>query len=170
MGRILLVAVLLAALVRPVASQPARPDAYLIVSGERVGPVKLGMNITEVTSVLGTPKSTQGRPDGSVVYRWYELKGEGGVGLRATRTGEVYRIWVANNTRYATKEGIRVGSSEAEIRVALGEPTKTEENHDDKDMELSYDNLGIVFVINLDPKYTYYKHAYWIEITAPKNL
>ncbi len=169
MNRILLAAVMLVTLAQPAASQPVAPDAYLIVPGESVGSVKLGMNITEVTSVLGTPKSTQGRPDGSVIYRWYEFKGEGGIGLRATRTGEVYRIWVANNTRYATKEGIRVGSSEAEIRVALGEPTKAEEDHDSKDMELSYDNLGVAFTINLDPKYTYYKHVYWVEISAPKN-
>jgi hypothetical protein len=113
----------------------AQDPQRLIMPGVGIGPLVLGMNITDVVKVMGTPKFTQARANG-VVYAWFEhvslpsgrAKGDGGLYALCTETGEVVRVGAYLDNRYKTTEGLGVGSSDKEVRKALGDPTRTRQD------------------------------------------
>ncbi len=87
-----------------------------------------------------------------------------GLGVRATKAGKVFRIWVQDNDRYLTKEGLRIGSTEAEVRAALGAPSSVENDYEQHDKILWYEPLGVVFFINDDPAQAFYNAVYAIGV------
>ncbi len=153
----------------PPAVQQAQADPFLIQPGQSIGSIRLGLHVEAVTSLLGGPhKRAKQYADGSVSYYWYEAPKYEGIGVRATRTGEVYLIWVQGKPEYSTKERLHVGSREAEIKAVLGEPSKTEDDSKNQTKELVYDSLGIWFDINLSADYSYYNAVYQIGVVQPK--
>ncbi len=123
------------------------------------------MHIQDIVARLGSHKQIQSSTDGSVVYRWYEPPENRGLGVRTTRTGEAFLVWVLNDPRYATKERLRAGNTEAEISAALGEPSRirnVESPQRGKDLE--YSTLGISFSINLEPRITFYNSVFGIGV------
>jgi hypothetical protein len=54
--------------VPPTQTPPASADAMLISPGHGVGPIRIGMSISEAVSLLGVPKVTHGSADGSTNY------------------------------------------------------------------------------------------------------
>jgi hypothetical protein len=124
------------------------------------------MSIEEVTGILGRPKGSRGRPDGTVAYYWFDPNAsiKIGLGAWAAKTGRVFRIWVQNNDRYLTKEGLRVGRTETEIRRALGAPSSVENDSEQHDKILWYEFLGVAFFINQERAQAFYNAVYAIGV------
>lgn len=86
-----------------------------IVPGERVGSFRLGMSSGELKRQLGPPSRT--RPnDVSQVWTYTRLGLEFDVGRDGVDSIRVL------SPRYATVEGIKVGTGLAEVKAALGPP------------------------------------------------
>lgn len=91
-------------------------DDNLIVPGQRVGKVYLGMPLSQLYKEMGTPDMAAGKQS----YSLYDYKAKG------------MRIWVDANgvttisawsTSLHTAEGLHVGSSDIEVRSKLGFPS-----------------------------------------------
>lgn len=124
-------------------SQPQAPSTseavvpFLIVPGQSVGPVTLGRPIREELVRFGPAKSMTQLGDGTRMYRWFEPPSNTGIGVRTNQNGTVLIVWVLNDARYATKEGLHVGSTEAEVLSALGAPTRVESDSQAKTPQAS---------------------------------
>jgi len=99
----------------------ATANDTLIVPGCRIGPIAVGMTEADLLRAIGSPERSS--PLGShqgVSVTIYEYEGRG---LRAWVRGDrVNEVWTSD-ARYATEKGVKVGSSELELRVALGQPS-----------------------------------------------
>ena len=156
------------------SSRPVPPGStveanpFLIVPAQSLGPVGLGMSIRGETARLGASKGTADLGDGTVMYRWFEPPSNSGIGVRTAQNGMVLRVWVLNDERYRTKEGLHVGSTEAEVRAALGNPTAIDINVQGKTRTLIYDSLGVWFSIQLDRQYRFYDAVFDIGVMPKK--
>lgn len=113
----------------------AQTDAgHLIVPGTRIGPVKIGMTITEATGIMGTPKSTRKDADGNLWFVWFEnvflgpataRSGGSGVYVVCSPQGEVLRVIVHDDPQYRTQNGAHTGMTEPELRAVMGAPLRT---------------------------------------------
>ena len=146
----------------------AQSRIHSVVGGQGIGPVKLGMTIKDFSAIIGPSKSTERMNDGTTVYRWFGPPENVGVGIRVTPAGTVYRIWVLNDPGYVTKEGLHVGSTEAEVRAALGGSFKLLMNSQTRIKTLVYDALGLWFGIQLDERYTFYNTVFEIGVKQPQ--
>lgn len=91
------------------------PDDHLIVPGQRIGPVKLGMS-DKALFKLSLPSTTTG---GST---WMIYQYPGFVIYVANRTHKVVGIELVGDTSYHTAEGVRIGLSLQDVEAALGPP------------------------------------------------
>jgi len=145
----------------------AQTVSWSVVPGQSIGPVRLGMDIRDVAAVLGPEAGSSNLPDGSVVHRWLAPPKNVGFAVRASRTGKVYRIWVLNDGRYATKERLHAGSPEAEVRAALGRPSEVTMNSQGGFKTLWYDSRGIWFSIQLNSRYTFFNSVFEVGVMQP---
>jgi hypothetical protein len=144
-------------------------DPFLIWPGQSIGPISLGMQIQEGIARLGPSKGVQELDDGTVMYRWFEPPRNVGIGARVSPAGVVLRVWVLNDQRYRTKEGeLHIGSTEAEVRAALGNPTRVEVNAQGETKILMYESLGLWLSIQLDQQFTFYNTVFDIGVLQPK--
>src|SRR5579864_334179 len=143
---------------------PDLATVYVIQPGHAIGPVTLGMTVKDAEAKLGPNKGAQKAPDGTAVYRWFEPPKNTGIGARVTQNGTVERMWVLNDNRYATREGLHIGSTEVEVRAVLGAPSKVIDNPQTKTRELLYDKLGLWFIIQLNEQFIYYNQVFDIGI------
>ncbi len=102
----------------------AMSRAWVIVPGEAIGPIRLGMSRDEVRAAVGEPERTS-------LGGWEYLSGGYAVLFSTPRQtvsailggdagyphGELAKAFVAR-----TREGIGMGSTRAEVIAALGEP------------------------------------------------
>jgi cell division septation protein DedD len=136
----------------------------LIVPGQGVGPVQLGRPIRDQLARLGPTKGISQLGDGTRMYRWFEPPSNTGIGVRTNQNGMVVMVWVINDARYATKEGLHVGSTEAEVVSALGAPTRVEANAQAKTKTLIYESIGSWFSIQLDQQLNFYNTVFDIGV------
>ncbi len=109
----------------------AQSGQFTIHPGVGIGPIRLGMNVQrDVVPLIGGWKDSSTSSDGTLYYAWFEhykdssgVNHGGGVGLWA-RQGVVDRMYVYHDPRYVIR-GVHTGSSEAQVRSALGEPLRT---------------------------------------------
>ncbi|HKV45193.1 MAG TPA: fused MFS/spermidine synthase, partial [bacterium] len=139
-----------------------------IVPGRRIGPVELGTDLRDVVAILGPQMRIGTLPGGNTVDVWFAPPKNVGMGVRATGTGKVYRIWVVNNGRYMTKEHLHAGSTEAEVRAALGKPSSVTMDSRTATKILSYDFLGEWFAIQLNARYSLYNEVFEIGVLSPR--
>ncbi len=110
------------------------------------------MALQDVVALLGRAKETVARSGVGVDYLWYAAPGGSGVGVRTTDAGIVRQIWVVNDAAYRTAQGLHVGSTEAEVRAALGAPSWTiAVASSDKSTTLMYETLGLWFTVRPSP-------------------
>ena len=132
---LLCVLVLFATSTVPTVAQQAVSDRFLITPGLGIGPIRLGMNITEAVSILGTPKVTRGLPDARTLYLWFEdvslgngmsrtIPNANGLFVGAVPSGEIARVIAHYAPQYSTSNGLHTGIREAQVRATLGEPHK----------------------------------------------
>jgi hypothetical protein len=105
------------------APSPVRPTPFAapvdnrVVSGQRIGPIALGMTAAEVLDRMGPP--VRGFPDGAnSVANWPKLE------AYFFKSEWVYQVITQDET-YVTPEGIHVGTSEFEVTTRLGKPWRS---------------------------------------------
>jgi len=121
----------------PPKASPSSPAAAsemllhdrLIIPGERVGPILLGMPLRKLVEVVGEPVSSStsripaGR--GAMMYRYADPDASpDGAMLVMVREYDqaVYSIQIDRIESFQTREGVRFGSSEALVRASFGKP------------------------------------------------
>ena len=125
----------------------------LIVPGERIGRLELGDKLEEVVSLLGTGVSRgQGFQSGTTAHTWDPI----GLWLIADdSTGVILWISVEGGPsaspnfwiELATREGLRLGSTEEEVLAVMGNPARTASDGVAK--SLHFDQRGIRFTLPL---------------------
>lgn len=127
------------------ATAPADPPVFdnLIVPGKRIGPLSPGMSAADLFRVLGPP-------DSSIRYFNSHIWGKRWVVLD-TSTNRAERV-STSDPRDATREGLRVGSTELEMTAKLGAPTG--EKYDKPVEAMNYCYSGIEFNYHQSDKIT----------------
>jgi hypothetical protein len=131
----LMTTILLAA----VAAGAAAPAAFLIVPGQRVGPIVLGMRMVQVFQYLGPPAG-RARAEATGKFFWPDR----GITVRVDFDGRVEAIFV-EHPEYRTAQGVGVGSALEEVVRAFGPTDQVQE--DRTTLVLAYPRLGISFAI-----------------------
>jgi len=118
-----------------------------IVPGERIGRLRLGGKLEEIISVLGkaVPRGP-GIRKGTTTYTWDPI----GLWLIADNAaGDI--IWISVEVGenpwggLATREGLRLGSTEEQVLAAMGKPARTVSDGFAK--SLYFDQQGIRFTL-----------------------
>lgn len=92
----------------------------LIVPGERIGPIVLGMSQADVLKILGEPLQSIIHTDGHSSYEYKDFW------VYISSDSRVYRV-TTNSPEYTTADGIRVGMTEPEVRAKWGKPKRMED-------------------------------------------
>jgi hypothetical protein len=116
---------------------------FLIVPGERVGDLRIGEDFSTVNSRLGN--ATAKRDLGMFTINAYQPSKT--VVAVHNRNNQIFSVMTAN-PEYRMANGIKPGSSEADVRKAFGEPE--EERNDEEYKQLFYLSKGVVFQIEDD--------------------
>ena len=106
-----------------------------VIPGVRVGPMFLDMPLRKMIEVFGEPVSGTnsripgGRP--ALLYRYPDPDAADGAILVMVREHDqtVYSIQVERVEGFQTREGVRLGSSEALVRASFGKPQSVGEMH-----------------------------------------
>jgi len=127
-------AVLATASFRIALAEPSNVSPYRITPGQGIGALQLGMNIVDAVKLLGSPRTTSANLDGTILYRWYDavqltantVTTGSGTGLEAvaTNTGGIIQVTAHYDPRYATSSSVHDGMTEAQVRAAMGPPSR----------------------------------------------
>jgi outer membrane protein assembly factor BamE (lipoprotein component of BamABCDE complex) len=176
-----LVLVLVVAMLATGVAVAQSTDDLLIVPGERIGPLKLGMSVTDVSKLFGTPRPATTKlvsvvipiPDGGTAFSWEpsaESKQHGaksqGFGVITDQGGMVYEVQSPFDTRYHTDGGLRVGSKARDVVAAFGEPSR--QKIDGHEKFYIYDARGIAFLIQNDRTVWNYELVNGVWVFAPR--
>lgn len=97
------------------ATGPLTLDDDLVVPGERIGEVQIGMPLSTLLAVKGAPLSTQ--PISGTDATTYTFPD----GLTVGAHDEVYWI-IAEDARFHTSTGVRPGAEQIFARASFGKP------------------------------------------------
>lgn len=119
------------------ATAPLTLNDDLIVRGERVGDVEIGMTLAQLLALKGTPMQTI--PIRGTAATTYAFDG-----LIVAAHDEVYWI-IATDPRFRTDRGLSVGAEQIWARGAYGEPecvasTNDKTTYDYEDFYFEVDN------------------------------
>jgi len=116
----------------------------VVVPGERVGWMKLGMKFDNVTKRLGNDYKTAGSNPSDLMFPKYQLT------FSLSGNKETVQGIGVMNSDYRTDAGIQVGSTEAQVVSAYGNPDSTESPRGGSCRILRYNARGITFVMSRD--------------------
>lgn len=140
---------------------------HAVLPGEGIGVVRLGMGIQDALAALGPAKSTQALPDGAR-YEWFAPPANRGIGVRATPSGVVYRVWALNDDQYAIADRVHIGSTESDARAVLGAPAQALVDTSSGTKTLTYPSLGLWVTIQTDQRYAFYGRIFEIGVSKPE--
>lgn len=131
----------------PPSTEPTFND-YLIVPGVRIGSVSIGMTGKQLLDVMGSPESALNYTDGAA----YHYPGNFGVVLE-NATQQVVRV-TATESSYETKDGLKTGQTELEMRTMLGNPDETINAGNDQNpyYRNCYDKKGMAVYVDWNGK------------------
>ena len=89
----------------------------LIVAGQRVGPIRIGMTATELYKAMGDPTSTYETNSGLTIYSY----GDADALTAQCWDGRVRTVGVSSS-EYKTAQGVRVGDSQLALLAKMGQP------------------------------------------------
>jgi hypothetical protein len=145
---------------------PARAgtDAqHLIRPGVGIGPITLGMPLADVVAILGAPYYERGAILGvlsvaaETEYCWIDVRSDqlvtGGLCVETTKKRIVIAVSVVGDGSYQTAEGLHTstykngdilqGSTEINVRTALGPPIREDNSRDPEFRRLIYKGLTV---------------------------
>lgn len=151
-------------------------DTFLISTGERIGPLRVGMTLAEAEATMRRPKSTFTLPNGEdTIHTWFAtvrnadgtvaMGGAGGLYAVVDASGKIRQVGAHYAPRYMTSNGLHTGVPESTVRAILGEPPDVypQEGYH----ELAYPALGITCSIVDDQRIRGYKTVYEIVVYPP---
>ncbi|HEV2173615.1 MAG TPA: hypothetical protein VGR71_08610 [Nitrospira sp.] len=143
----------------PAPPKQLPPNDDLIVPGNRIGPVAIGMTSKQVLEAKGTPGDSTFRYTDAAVYPYDQ--NEYSVVVDDV-TQQVWRVETSSD-EYRTAEGVGVGQSELEMRANLGNPNSAtnEDNADPPTFLYCYDK-GLAI-------YTFRGKIFKISVFNPGN-
>jgi hypothetical protein len=106
------------ALTTIIVAEPIAQQAqdHLIVPGERIGPISIGMSTKQLFAVMGDPNATNGGHS----YTWGS-KESGELSASTDLNGVV--TWITTtHPAFATSDAVQVGSSSLMVMATLGRP------------------------------------------------
>lgn len=120
--------------IAPASAQTLLTDT-VIVPGERIGPITLGMTEAQLIQAAGQPdqRLMQGRDN---LYSWGLLT------ARIPAGGPGVDEIVVMDTRYLTAQRFHVGSTDAAVTANFGQPTKR--SNQSGLITLDFDGISIV--------------------------
>jgi hypothetical protein len=157
-------------LVTPVA---AAPDQFLITPGVGIGPIKLGMPLSEVFARLGSPSSVDTIRAHDVEtytnYVWKEVtyRPQLIVQTRASKPNQVFSIWMLFDRRYNSVSGLRVGMSPAAVEGIMGGPA-TQVIRLLATSILVYTPRGVGFLVGDDRGYAEWDNIVYGIVVSPE--
>jgi len=118
-GALSIAGLVVALFISPTASAQVAND-HLIIPGERVGPISLGMSTQDLYKALGEPTQSVTGNDGTwASYSWQDLTVQTDL-----PSGKVSHISVSGPS-YSIDNNLRVGASELALRANLPNPQST---------------------------------------------
>lgn len=143
-------------------------DPFLVVPGQGIGEVRLGMTITEAVKVLGNPQESRStlsssvlpkqELEGATIYIWSAparagVSNQTGFRAVADARGKIIEIMAPSpDERYHTPDGLAIGNREQAVVTRLGPPSRTTTSGNEKyDI---YEVLGIAFTIETNRQYS----------------
>lgn len=152
----------------PAAAAGTATGVTTIVPGRSIGGVRLGMALADVVAAMGPAKNTAALPGVGADYTWYAPSSPSGLGIRVTDAGLVRQIWVLNDIAYRTRDGLHVGSTEVEVRAALGAPSWTlAVTSGGESNTLMYDALGAWFSVRSNAGNAAHTVVFRIDVVQP---
>jgi hypothetical protein len=128
--------VLLTVALAACATAPLTLNDNLVVPGERIGEVEIGMPLSTLLALKGTPlKTTPMRGTEAATYQFD--------GLTVGAHDEVYWI-VATDPKFHTQGGVAPGAEQIFARASFGRPSCVIS----KDQATSYDYKGFYFEVD----------------------
>jgi hypothetical protein len=116
---------------------------HIVIPGDRIGPISLGMSPKAVFQLLGPPSTTIGS---TLLWRY----GDSSFFVRADDTHQrVVQVAVYNDASFHTAEGARYGSTLQDLNRIWGSPYKMESYpflpDRGKPLQAGFDEARIVF-------------------------
>lgn len=96
------------------ATRPLTYDDNLVVPGERVGEIEIGMKLSTLLALKGTPQKTAPIADTNATSYAFD-------GLTVGADDKVYWI-IAAEPQFHTRDGIAPGAEQIVARAAAGKP------------------------------------------------
>ncbi len=143
----------------PAAAQQTSPtNDYLIVPGQRIGPVKLGANVKDVAFAFDLVDMVQIKDGKVVAMLWLSRGPTRGGTLNIFATPEcantltfalpkcrILEAYITNDPEYVTAEGLHIGVLEKQVRGVLGEANRIIA---EKDAHSLLYSSGILFYVS----------------------
>jgi len=149
--------------------QAALDMKFLISPGGGIGSIRIGMPMSDATSVLGPPKSTRGGTGGEMFYAWFDTAESTAQGLYVVALADhVVRAGVHYDPLYVTPLGLHTGVNEGQVESAMGEPSRVV-SYGPEAHGLVYNNLGIGFTIIDGPRVRGYRTVAEIDVFGPQQ-
>lgn len=131
-------------------AQPPVDSAHLITPGVGVGPIRLGMVVSDVVRLLGMPRpalalsqSPLRSHSGTTAFYWPNSK----LLVEADGAGVVYDIATVNDSRCITADGVHDGLTQVDLQKKWGPPSRIAHAQTGNDL-LVYDSRGVTFFIS----------------------
>ncbi|MCA8901376.1 MAG: hypothetical protein KDA53_09000 [Hyphomonas sp.] len=118
------------------ASKPPNHNDNMIVPGERVGTVEIGMSLSALLAMQGAPTRTIPIPDTRATTYYFD-------GLMVAADEKVYWI-IARDPRFHTVDGVATGSEQIYTRAIYGRPNCVAT----RDTDTVYDYGNIYFEVD----------------------
>jgi len=157
-------------LVTPVA---AAPDQFLITPGVGIGPIKLGMPLSEVIARLGSPSrvdtiGTHGT-ETYTNYVWKEVAHRPRliVQTRASKPDKVFSVWMLFDRRYESVSGLHVGMTPTAVENIMGGPA-TQVIRLLATSILAYTPQGVGFLVGDDRGYAEWDNVVYGIVVSPE--
>jgi cell division septation protein DedD len=96
----------------------------LIVPGQGIGPIRLGMTMAQVRAALGHEQRSSADPLTGITILAWETKGGGRLGVWFGPDGKAINVGINHDSRYATAQGLRSGDGADRVRGAMGAPVR----------------------------------------------
>jgi hypothetical protein len=139
----------------------------LIIPGQRVGPIRLGMSIDQILASVGTPpKRDEFSQEGVILYEW-RAEGLWVSQTMATKAIRVISVFGASG-KYHTDKGVALLNTRARMESVYGKGFKEYDYPEDKITLIRYNDLGLQFgIVNQPSNAAIHNRIFQIGIYKP---
>jgi hypothetical protein len=142
----------------------------LIVPGQRIGPVRLGMSVDQIIAAVGgRPKRDEFAQEGIVLYEWRQ---EGLWVSQSASTKAIRLISVfGTSDKYRTEKGVTLMAGRTKLEEAYGKGYREYSYPQDRITMLRYHALGLQFsVVHQPSNPAIHNRVFQIGIFKPGDL